>query len=106
MIHQLRHPWEMALAEKSYYYCDDPACRIIYFDEDDETITIDQLRTPVGVKSDDADATICYCFGVSKSDAIADPSAKSYVVAQTKNNLCACEARNPFGRCCLKDFPK
>ena len=67
MIHQLRHPWEMALAEKSYYYCDDPACRIIYFDEDDETITIDQLRTPVGVKSDDADATICYCFGVSKS---------------------------------------
>jgi len=29
---------------------------------------------------------------------------KAFVIQQTKEGLCACESRNPSGRCCLADF--
>jgi len=38
---------------------------------------------------------------------VADGTAKAmkaFVVQQTKEGLCACEARNTSGRCCLADF--
>jgi hypothetical protein len=28
------------------------------------------------------------------------------VIEQTRLHNCACDVRNPSGRCCLKDFPK
>ena len=31
---------------------------------------------------------------------------KEFVMAQTKAQNCACEIRNPSGKCCLVDFPK
>jgi len=31
---------------------------------------------------------------------------KAFVVQQTKEKLCACESRNPSGRCCLADFKR
>jgi hypothetical protein len=49
---------------------------------------------------------LCYCFGVTKADARSDPGIKKFVMAQTKLGLCACEMRNPSGRCCLPDFPR
>lgn len=90
--------------EGRYFFCDDPACDVVYFGDDDSVILKSGLRTVVGIKEAAADAPLCYCFGLSKADA-AKPGARDYVLAQTKLGLCSCDTRNPSGRCCLKDFP-
>jgi hypothetical protein len=58
------------------------------------------------VKETDGDVLLCYCFGVSRADAACDPALRDFVVAATRDGQCACDTRNPSGRCCLKDLPK
>jgi len=106
MLHHLRRPWNANIRNQRYYYCDDPDCAVVYFGEDDETISFAELRTAVGTKWRDKGGIICYCFGVSKGEAASDPRIKAYVVNQTKLGKCACEVRNPYGRCCLRDFSR
>jgi hypothetical protein len=89
-----------------YFFCADPECDVVYFADDDSIITKSQLRTTVGVKESSNDTPACYCFGVTKADAISDPGIREYVMHQTKHAQCSCDVSNPSGRCCLKDFPR
>jgi hypothetical protein len=55
-----------------------------------------------------AGRTLCYCFDIrfsDLSDAAAAKQCREFVINQTRNKVCACEQRNPSGRCCLRDFP-
>jgi len=106
VIHHLQKPWLRQDTAQNYYFCDDPECNVVYFADDNSTIKKDKLRTSVGVKEQSGDATICYCFGVTKADAVQDQHIKDYVIDQTKEHMCDCEIRNPSGKCCLKEFPK
>ena len=106
VIHHLQKPWQWKDMTQNYYFCDDPDCDVVYFGDDNSTINKDRLRTSVGVKEQSDNSTICYCFGVSKADAIHDQSIKDYVTDQTREHMCDCEIRNPSGKCCLKDFPR
>lgn len=102
----VKEPWKLTPKEQAYYFCDDPACDVVYFGYDNSTIHKDQLRTKVGIKETSDDALICYCFDVSKSEAQKNDQVKAFVIEQTKHSLCSCTTQNPSGRCCLKDFPK
>lgn len=104
--HHLKEAWKWKDNGARYFFCDDPACDVVYFGDDDSVINKSQLRQPVGVKEASNDTLACYCFGVTKADAIADPGIRDYVKNQTKHAQCACDTRNPSGRCCLKDFPR
>ncbi len=106
ILHHIKEPWQWEGADQTYYFCDDPDCDVVYFGEDNSTVTCDSLRTSVGVKEKSDKATICYCFGVSINDALKDTRIKEYVTDKTKDHVCDCEIRNPSGKCCLKDFPK
>lgn len=106
IIHHIKAPWKKELTEEQYYFCNDPECDVTYFGLEGSIIKKSELRTKVGVKEKDDDTLICYCFGVTKSAAKQDVGIKTYVTQNTKESLCACEIRNPSGRCCLKDFPK
>ncbi len=106
VLHHIKEPWNLAPKEQAYYFCDDPECGVVYFGIDDSTIQKGRLRTNVGIKEKSGDALICYCFGVSKSEALTNEKAKAFVVEQTKGSLCSCTTHNPSGRCCLKEFPK
>ncbi|MBA3033207.1 MAG: (2Fe-2S)-binding protein [Gammaproteobacteria bacterium] len=106
ITHHLRQAWRWDSTGQHYYFCDDPACDVVYFGEDNSVILKSQLRTTVGVKESSADALLCYCFGVTRAAAQSDLGAREFVVAQTKLGLCSCETSNPSGRCCLKDFPR
>jgi hypothetical protein len=105
ITHHIKQPWLWNDRGHRYFFCDDPACDVVYFGADDSLLLKSQLRTGVGIKDNSDNAMLCYCFGVSRTDAIADPSIKDFVIAQTKKGLCSCETSNPSGRCCLKDFP-
>lgn len=105
--HHLKQPWQQPDLDKhTFAFCADPACEVIYFDESGNTFTQKDIRTPVGQKSEAPEALICYCFDVSREAAKQHPETKDYVLVQTKAKQCACEIRNPSGKCCLKDFPK
>ncbi len=106
VLHHVDQPWLNNITEPHYYFCSDPLCDVVYFAEDNSTITKDEVRTAIWQKSESDDAELCYCFGVSKSLALTDKSIKAFVIEQTKHSLCSCETSNPSGRCCLKDFPK
>ncbi len=106
ILHHIKDSWKWSGSATSYYFCDDPACDVVYFGSDDTVILKSQLRTLVGVKETASDARLCYCFGVTRADLEYDPAIRDYVAAQTKLGLCSCETSNPSGRCCLKDFPR
>lgn len=104
--HHIKSPWLWQHKSQDYYFCDDPECDVVYFGEDDSVINKQSLRTRVGVKENASSAQVCYCYGVSLQDANTNPNAKAFIIQKTKDHSCACEIRNPSGRCCLKDFPK
>ncbi len=106
LLHHLKNIWTYKLKTQTYYFCDDRHCEVVYFADDNSVFTQDTLRTTVGQKTDDADALLCYCFGISHQHYKDDPSVKQFVIEQTRLSNCACETRNPSGRCCLKDFPR
>ncbi len=104
MLHHLKTPWANLAKDQPYYFCDDLECETVYFGSDGTAIAKEELRTKMLVKGD-ADGLACFCYGVSAEDA-ADPAVKAFIMAQTKAKNCACDRRNPSGRCCLKYFPK
>lgn len=104
--HHLTQAWKWKDNGTRFFFCADPDCDVVYFGDDDSIIAKGQLLTKVGIKETSEDTPACYCFGISKADAIKDPSIRDYVKAQTKNAQCACDIKNPSGRCCLIDFPR
>ncbi len=104
LYQHLFQPWQTNFTTQNYYFCSDPHCEVIYYGLDDSIFTQNDLRTPVGIKDPSAEATLCYCFDVRRKDYAKDPSIKDYVVEKTQSKQCACDVRNPSGKCCLKDF--
>lgn len=105
VLHHISEPWSLQLKDQAWYFCDNADCDVVYFALDDTVINKDRLRTRLGVKDKSDDAPVCYCFGVTRSQALSDSTIREYVVEKTRNKLCDCSTRNPSGRCCLKDFP-
>jgi hypothetical protein len=102
----IKHPWDLDAKERRYFFCDDPDCDIVYFSEDGLTVKQQEIRTPIGVKDKSDEATLCYCFGVTRAEVFNDPSIMNFIITQTKEHLCSCDTRNPSGICCLKNFPR
>jgi len=111
IYHHLKQPWKWQAQELTYYFCGNSECELVYFSEDKDELKQDvieqsQLRINVGIKTQADNDLIFYCYGVSLAEARQEASIKDFVVNMTKQSSCACETRNPSGRCCLKDFPK
>lgn len=104
--HHISRPWNWRDKEQGYYFCSDPECNVVYFGEDDTVIDKGELRTRVGLKDRSGTALVCYCFGVTKIEAVNNPDVATFVRQETGKRTCACETRNPSGRCCLADFPR
>jgi len=106
ILHHIKHPWLSKLDAEAYFFCRNTNCDVVYFSVHAETINKKDLRTQIGIKEQNDEALICFCFGVNKAVAATDKKIKEFVLVQTKGAICACETANPSGRCCLKDFPK
>ena len=110
ILQHLKEVWHYdlngKLSKQQHYFCRTENCGVVYFTECGEAINKADVRTHIGIKEQDDDALICYCFGVSQSVAMKNKEVKEFVIKQTKESTCSCETANPSGRCCLKDFPK
>ncbi len=107
MLHQVQFPENQSISEGDYAFCANLDCHVAYFSGDimiqKETLRVFQADEP---------AMLCYCFDVSRStyrkalQSHTSETIKAFVVKQTKAKVCACESRNPSGRCCLTDFKR
>ena len=97
----------------TYRFCAERNCRIVYFEEQgDRIFTVDDLRIVVGVKATTEPIPLCYCFGfderhlreeIAQTGTTTIPEKISHLI---REGLCACDVRNPSGRCCLGDVKK
>lgn len=107
MFHQLVFPDNQNIPEEDYAFCPNQACVTGYFSA---FRRIPKLKLRAFKNS--PQALLCHCFDVSQAvyqNAIQSGAAetiKAFIVQQTKSGACACEARNPSGRCCLADFTR
>lgn len=105
MMQHIKDVWAYPFSDEAYYFCRSPACEVVYFTASGEQLDKSAIRTTIGIKEQNDEAIICYCFGINKIMA-ANKDVKDFVIQQTRESSCACETSNPSGRCCLKDFPK
>lgn len=92
-----------------YYFCATPGCAAVYFPWglDAPVFRRDDLLVRVGAKETTDPIPVCYCFGVTRKD-IGDEiertgksTAAERIKAEVKAGRCACEVKNPSGKCCL-----
>ncbi len=91
-----------------FRFCATRECPTVYFEEHGaQVFTTDDLRVIVGVKAHSDPIPVCYCFGfderhlreeIRQTGSTTIPGRISSLI---REGLCACEARNPSGSCCL-----
>jgi len=97
-----------AIIDEPYYFCGAPECDIVYFaDAPLHYFGKEDLTVRVGVKETEAPIPVCYCFDFTERDIIEDVKQHGEgrifreISRNVKAGLCACEIKNPSGRCCL-----
>lgn len=99
----------LGMPNTQYYFCEAQDCDVVYFALDPQAPVFRRadLLVRVGVKETADPIPVCYCFGFTRGD-IQDEIAKTgrsaiaeQISAEIKAGNCACEVKNPSGKCCL-----
>jgi CopZ-like zinc binding protein len=97
-----------------YYFCETPGCDVVYFPFDLQAPIFRRadLSVRVGAKEATHPIPVCYCFGFTLKDIeteIAETGRSTVgerISAEVKASNCACEVKNPSGKCCLGDIAR
>ncbi|MGY8872454.1 MAG: putative iron-sulfur cluster-binding metallochaperone [Pseudomonadales bacterium] len=112
IVHHVVAPLNQSIPCDPLFFCSCISCSVVYFSNEDFVIETAKVRGEVGQKSVHENRMICYCFDITNKRVMAElaqaghSSSKAFVVEQTRLKNCACNIRNPSGKCCLKEFPK
>ena len=105
--HNLHAPANRSVRDVPHYFCAAPGCEIVYFSAEGDRYTRAQVRMLGYEKTGNLADLVCHCFDVTGQQ-VADEyrtggrGSREFIVEQTRQQRCACDARNPSGRCCLK----
>lgn len=99
----------LGMPNTQYYFCEAQDCDVVYFALDSQAPIFrnEDLQVRVGVKATEDPIPVCYCFGFLRKDIEGEiaETGRSMVAerisAEVKAGNCACEVKNPSGRCCL-----
>ena len=104
---------ESALARleiSAYRFCCDAACPVVYFGATGQRFMTTDIRVPVWQKQPFGRRMVCYCFGENEADIRVEIArdgrsrAVERVTEHIRADRCACEVRNPRGKCCLGEL--
>ena len=104
----------LGIPPTAYYFCDDPGCDVVYFPGNRQAPLFRRadLWVRVGVKENEDPVPECYCFGFTRQD-IADEmcttgrsTVAERIAAESRAGNCACELKNPSGKCCLGEVTR
>ena len=104
----------LAMPNTQYYFCDASDCEVVYFalDADAPRFHREDLLARVGAKETADPIPMCYCFGFTRQDiwdeirSTGKSTVAERITAEVKAGNCACEVKNPSGRCCLGDVTR
>jgi hypothetical protein len=99
----------LGMPKTQYYFCEAPGCDAVYFPLDTQAplFRCGDLTVRVGAKETVDPIPVCYCFGFTRKDIEneIDETGRSTVADRIKTEVkagnCACEVKNPSGKCCL-----
>lgn len=102
-----RLPFGMPAAQ--YYFCEALDCDVVYFAADPSAPVFRRadLLVPVEPKQPGDDVPLCYCFGITRREIAAElaqtgnSTVAQRIQSEVRAGRCACEVKNPSGRCCL-----
>ena len=93
---------------KTYRFCPEPSCDVVYFDVAAGSIFGKKdLSVRVGRKETEDPIPVCYCFGFTVADLRSEIAERGMtdipmsIAAEIRAGHCACEVKNPEGSCCL-----
>ncbi len=104
----------LGMPSTQYYFCAAPDCDMVYFPSNPQAPSFRRadLLVRVGVKEGEDPIPVCYCFGFTRKD-IRDEVAETgrstvadRVKAEVRAGNCACEVKNPSGKCCLGEISR
>jgi hypothetical protein len=106
----------MEMPNTQYYFCETRDCDVVYFPFDSQAPIFRRgdLLVRVGTKEESHPIPICYCycFGFTRKD-IEDEIAETgrstvadRISAEVTAGRCACEVKNPSGKCCLGEVTR
>lgn len=96
--------------DQRFWLCRNPACGLAYFGEDGTLIPASAMNVSRGFKTRTPEALVCYCFLHCRGDIESELAANGEttiperIAKQVREGNCACEVRNPTGRCCLGEI--
>ncbi len=96
------------------YFCEAADCDVVYFAFDPEAPMFRRadLFVRVGSKETADPFPVCYCFGFTRKDIqreiaeTGNSTVANRISAEVKAGNCACEVKNPSGKCCLGDVAR
>jgi hypothetical protein len=99
----------LGMPQAQYYFCEAQDCDVVYFALDSQAPIFRRadLLVRVGVKETADPIPVCYCFGFTRGnihDEIAETGRSTIaerITTEVKAGNCACEVKNPSGKCCL-----
>lgn len=104
----------LGMPNTQYYFCDAPDCEMVYFGVDAEAPRFrrEDLVVRVGAKETSEPIPVCYCFDFTRQDiwdeirTTGKSTAAERISAEVAAGRCACEFKNPSGKCCLGDVAR
>ena len=99
--HHLTAAWQHSIEGKSFTFCEEPGCPVVYFAGDGTTFDVAAVRAAPAYKSGDKADRLCFCFDVTGQDVLGDSDPTPYVRERVRQGECACDVLNPSGMCCL-----
>ncbi len=99
----------LGMSNDQYYFCEAPDCDLVYFPSDPQAPNFrrEDLLVRIGAKEKTDPIPVCYCFGFTRTDIEKDIAETGHstvaerIKAEVKSGNCACEVKNPSGKCCL-----
>jgi len=96
-----------------FYFCETPTCGVVYFNNEQQVyLHKEDVKVRVGIKETENPVPVCYCFGWTQERICEQIQQLGYSTAvqeigiKIKADECACDIKNPSGRCCLGEVNK
>src|SRR5260370_6814036 len=104
----------LGMPNTQYYFCESSDCAVVYFALDPEAprFRLQDLAVRVRANETAHPIPICYCFGFSRQDIwdeirrMGKSTVAQRITAEVRAGNCACEVKNPSGKCCLGDVAR
>ena len=104
----------LGMLHTEYYFCEAADCDVVYFPFNSQAPLFRRadLLVRVGSKETEDPIPVCYCFGFTREDIqkeiteTGESTVANRISAEVKAGNCACEVKNPSGKCCLGDVTR